>query len=71
MKLKDDTWIQYGKTMMAISGIACLGFALNTSLDQSNLLLRVWVGVFGILNIYVALVNRAPSGQDSIDPKDG
>jgi hypothetical protein len=61
MMLSDDTWIQYGKTMMTISGLACLAFALNTSLEQVNWLLRLWVGAFGILNIYVALAARAPS----------
>ena len=63
--LSDDIWIQYGKTMMTISGLACLAFALNTSLAPANWLLKVWVGAFGILNVYVALVSRAPSDKET------
>jgi hypothetical protein len=63
MTVSDDTWIQYGKTMMTIFGLSCLAFALNSSLIPVNWLLKIWVGAFGLLNVYVALSSRTPSKE--------
>ena len=71
MTISTQTWVQYGKMMMTISGLACIAFALNTSIEPINVVLRIWVGLFGAMSMYVSFVNRTPPEESERETSHG
>jgi hypothetical protein len=52
---QEKEWAQAGKALLAITGLACLALALYQRNDSLSLVLRIWVGGFGIFSVLVAL----------------
>ena len=51
MKLADQDWAQVGRALFLCSGMACLTLALMAQEGggPGNLILRLWVGGFGVM----------------------
>ena len=51
MKLADQDWAQAGRALFLCSGMACLTLALvaQGSDGPGSLMLRLWVGGFGLM----------------------
>lgn len=57
MKLADQDWAQVGRALFLCSGMACLTLALvaQGSSGPGSLVLRLWVGGFGLMVCLAAL----------------
>ena len=58
MKISQKMWAQFGKMMMFIFGLACLIFSLYYKEDNINYFLRMWVGLYGVVSLYLATTSR-------------
>ncbi len=53
------SWAQYGKVMMLLSGLACVGLATYQEPGALHWFLRLWVGGFGLANVVFAWRHRS------------
>lgn len=57
MDWTDQEWASWGKGLLLVWGLACLGVCGYTGPGEFQILLKVWMGLLGSLSIFTSLKN--------------